>query len=558
MYAATKNTLEGLVVDGLMTGTTHIGASVQRMVEHYAQNEAACGELVQNAIDVAFGGAKHIAFVIDFDKDSVIYYDNGIGLPLNVLHSAINSIGMSSKKNDKYGKYGIGMTAFLSICERFYMTTAPSGEQYMKVEFDSARLFGTATGKLPFPTSVAKEVFHDDKKTPGSAKWSSTVWWRTRVEVLGLTKDKVKRAFDLTSFRETIQTAYSQKMSMLGTSIKVEVVESGVRKEMTFSAKLYEGKPLPAWSVEQGAAGKVQVNFYLAPIGYKGNLRMGFGSSDNPSRVPIQKLFLSPFMQNLDQMTRDALKSGMFQGEVICDGLVMKVDRANFERNEAQEDLTLVLDKWYQEVGKKYFEDEKRKRLAGRYQKIGLEAIGQLGDILETEGSSPFASLFARATYGTIGKGHTAPPKSTVVPGPGMMAKAYVDKGKREGGDSQKGGSCTSGGFEKPAHSPNVVIGPDGSVRKVVKGHSTGFHILVEDIGRKLWSFDPQALCLKINPTHPLFEEVEKSDSKLRDLYVAIALTSFRIASLSAELQQGAQVFAEGYFEDWVRRILKK
>lgn len=537
----------------VIKGAVHVGNSLRRNLEAYDNLMAAMGELVQNSIDLTLGGAKSILIEIDFDTGTANYFDNGLGLSQEKLVAALESICDSSKTVDKFGRFGLGMVCPISIFSFFLMKTAVQGCSYVEVKFDSQKIFGSPTNP-EFPARQLGSVFHDDNRTPGSKSWSSKVWWRTSLEMTGLTGDKVKRRFDLADFRQTIQAQYSVKMAKLGTNIKVVLKENGKTEEMTFSAKEYAGKQLPVWEKEIPGIGKAHIRFHLTPHGYKGSLNIGFGSSDNPSRVPINKMLRSTLMTSLDVRSSAALRSGMFQGEVVCDGIEMKVDRRSFSDNDALVGLVVAIDDWYQDVGRDYYENEKLNRAATRYQAIGLEVIERFSsDILDVK-NSPFAQVLAAATYGSVGKGHSPSPKNTLVSGAGMVGKAASPD--KKGGGGGKGGG-TASGSTRPNHHPGIAIGPEGSFRKVVKGHSTGFHIQVGEFeGTKLWLFDPASLCLQINNTHPLFEKVESSDTKLRELYSNIVLTSFRIASLPRESHFAAQMFAELHMDDWVCNVL--
>lgn len=553
--AGGQNNLSNLLLSGSFKGGTHLGGSLERMVEAYKFAPAVASELVQNSIDTEFGGASHIQIHVDYDKNKIEYYDNGKGLSPETLAAALNTIGKSVKKSDRYGKFGIGMASPISICSQFKMTTAPSGQSYLSVTFNRLKLFNTAEGKFDFPVALVNTISHNDTKTPHHNRWSDVVWWRTAIEMEGLTLDKVKRKFDAEEFKADIQARYSEKLAKLGTSIKVMVTYEGETKEISFKAKLYAGKALPVWERNENGAGKVSVTFYITPHGYKGAVNVNFRGGDNPSKVPLKMLHLTPFMVNLDPKVKEAIKSGMFQGEVTVEHLKMKVDRNSFEHDDAQTGLKVALEAWYQEIGSKHYENTKARRAATRYQEIGLKVIEKYGDLLSGKEGSLFADVFAKATFGSIGRKHNPVPGKTVLPGAMMTAIAVVGEKKSFPGNV-KGGTHTASTNE--GHRPAVAVGPLGQTRQVTKGHSTGFHIMTDDLGSKLWHFDPASLCLKINPSHEHFVRVEKSDAKLNDLFSNIMITSFRVASQPLDFQQAAQLFAEEHMGDWVDNLLVK
>jgi hypothetical protein len=343
----------------------------------------------------------------------------------------------------------------------------------------------------------------------------------------------------------------------LGTKITIKVTEGGKTTEQMFKAKLYEGRKLPEWSKTFADIGKVTVNFHLTPAGFGGKQRIDIGGGDNPSRVPITKLFLSTFYECMDDKTKAALKSTIFQGEIVGEHLELLASRKGFAQNDAFFALSVALDQWYEDVGRVHFEDEKRLRKNNRYQEISREVIDRLKPFTLGQ-DSPFASLFDQALYGSVGKGH-ATMSGTEIPDIRMKGKVPGGNklGDEKGSNSESSRERKEPKDAKPHHHPGVAIGPSGGERKVVKGHSAGLHIVMDiDLGKRMWRFNPEALCLEVSDSHPGFIAVEKSDRQLREYVMMIAMSALRLELIADErVREAAQDFAQTHIEDLVKMM---
>lgn len=537
-------------------GSNHPGGALRNFVKEYPSLPAVLKELIQNSIDVDFGGANKIDIGVNLDNGTICYLDNGPGLTAETFEAAVKTFGHSIKRGDKYGRFGIGMASPLSIVEDFRFVTAPTGSQYRAYHFNRSTLFEVSSGGYPIIKEEARHIFHGDNRTPGiRPRNAEVVWWRTGVFMSGLTEDKQKRRLDVDTLQAEVQSAYGKKLVELDTKITIRVIEGGVQRETTFKAKLYQGKSLPEWTRTFTDVGKVTAKFYLAPIGYIGPHRIDVGSGDNPSRVEINRLFLTTsFYGCLGEATKAALKSKLFQGELVGEKLQLLPNRRGFAQDDAFFALAIALDQWYQDVGRQYHEDEKRERKANRYQAIGLVVIDRLKSSLLGP-DSPFASILAQAEYGSIGRGHASVPKKSLTGGE-MVGKAI--SGKKGLGSDGASGNVDDDKKDHPKHHPGVVVGPEGAPRKVVHGHSTGFHMNFTDTGERMYWFNRLASCLTINNTHPAFVSIEKSDAHLERYYAMLIATALRLELEDDErLKETQRIFSEGMIRDWVDYVLK-
>jgi hypothetical protein len=220
-------------------GGLHAGGSLRHLVAKYPTANAVMKELVQNGIDM---GAKSIVLMIDLDRGLIHYHDNGQGASPEDFQRATDTIGMSVKSGDKYGRFGIGLVSPLSVCERFTFTSAPIGQVYEEWTFDRTAMFA-ATRSFPIPQRMRKDIGHNDMKTP-AYRHATAVWWRTQVVMENITADKVKRKLNLEDLAYEIQSEFSAHMLRLGTVVKLVLIENGTSTEKVVRGKEFEGRAL--------------------------------------------------------------------------------------------------------------------------------------------------------------------------------------------------------------------------------------------------------------------------------------------------------------------------
>lgn len=538
-------------VEHVVRGGLHVGGSLQHLVSKYPAAPQVLKELVQNGIDM---GAKSIVLVVDLDRGVVTYHDNGNGASPDDFYKAVATIGKSVKPTDKYGRFGIGLVSPLSISEYFTFISAPKGQRYREWSFDRKVMFA-ATESFPIPERASPAFAHQDGATPRHFR-QERVWWRTQVLIERITTDKAKRRLSLEDLAYEIQAEFSAHMLKLGATVKLELIEGGVETSRVVRGKEFEGKALPVWEKTFDDVGKVTMRMYLAPTGYTGKLRMSIGAGGNPSRINMQTFISTDAFRCLGDRVKEVLKSGMFQGEIVGEKLEMQANRKSFAIGDATLGLAIALEEWYKDVGAERYTDEKGKRRRERLQALGHQVLDKLRGMFTED--SPFASVITRALFGSVGK-HHAELKATEVPGiapmTGLTETSGVTKGDGESGDESEG---SSRGRHKPAHMPKVAIGPKGGERRPVKGHSAGPHIQFGDDedSNCLWRFNPQALHLYINCTHPTFVAVERSEYKTKALIEFILLTAFQVECQDADGRAAAEVFAASLVDNYVEMLL--
>jgi hypothetical protein len=236
----------------------------------------------------------------------------------------------------------------------------------------------------------------------------------------------------------------------------------------------------------------------------------------------------------------------------------MQANRKAFEIGDATMGLAIALEEWYKDVGSACYTDEKGKRRHERLQVLGHQVLDKLRHMFSDD--SPFVGVITQALFGSVGKHHSELPKTSVSGIESMTALTSTSGipktdigGKDEGGDD----GDSRNGRHKPAHMPRAAIGPKGGERKPVQGHSAGPHIeFGESDSSHLWRFNPLALHLYINCTHPTFVEVEKSEYKTKALVEFILMTAFQVECQDVDGRTVAEGFAELLVDNYVQMLL--
>lgn len=124
---------------------------IELLSEHiYSSPTVFIRELLQNGVDavtVRKGIDEHFQgkITLFFDKDQLIFQDNGVGLSLDDMHQFLSVIGQSSKRGelaekDLIGRFGIGLLSCLVVSEEIVV------ESRSLYKEESVRWIGRADG----------------------------------------------------------------------------------------------------------------------------------------------------------------------------------------------------------------------------------------------------------------------------------------------------------------------------------------------------------------------------------------------------------------------------
>lgn len=509
--------------DGIMVGM-HQGKVMMRLAKHYGDLVAVIKEIVQNAID---SGAARVEVRINMQQRALTVLDNGTGASNEKVGLALQSIGETLKERDKYGQFGLGLISPISVATQFTFTTCPTPRISGFRQYDFVTRDIIKQANVVIPQSEVGGLVHDP---------NGKVWWRTKVDVKGITRDQRVSALDPDGLCNDIALTFGEKIREKGINVQVHFVsESGELSSAKVEAPEFSGEAIGAVVLDPQVgreAGKVVLELYIARIargGRKGNIV--FGTQSNPSRITARQ-FVVCTQHILKPEVAKALISGLFEGRILCQNLLLHADRTRFEDNDALFAFCEILESWWKKGGQKWVQKIEEDTDDERFQMIGSQAM-RFGELLLKQ--APFAAVFAGIKIGTIGNRHSDVPRKKIIgPDEGTSISGVgAGKSQRAGGAPPKANEPT---VERVGHRPGPVYGPGGRVRTEVKGNSTGLrfsHVEMDDF-RIPFTYDAETGLLAFNMRHPNWGLCRGSDAFLREYHIAVI-----IKALSLELFKG-------------------
>lgn len=519
----TAATLEAPVQEFSPVGF-HAGNMMTLASNKYPTLVGAIVECVQNAID---SDATHILVGFDRKKNCVEVIDNGMGVDVDTLEQAISLVGESIKGPTKLGKFGLGVFSPLTKCREFTFASDPIvGGGTTMWRFAQKKLQGA---KVSIPRAPVK---YPPKPSRPFTEYTTgefgDVRWRTVVTMRGVTEDKGVGQVDIAKLEEDILFKLGLAMRQKGVKVRAVLFDkSGKARTKDIVPSAFEGEPFPVYTAHERDAGEVKIELYLAPK-RNGN-RSGvvlFKEAHNPSTLPTGKVARQANASNLGDHVKDimgVLTSGYFEGTIQASGISMHEDREKFQLNDAMYGLYAALEKWYDDCGRSYYENEKEKNRDKRYQELGLKSWNRLHEVLHSpkhaELLNTVQSLF---TYGTHGEGHLDPSKGRVLNGETKENVTRVGQGgagkKRDNKNSKPASPRKSdhNGVDRPRDTPLGVLGPNGQKRKVVRGDSQGllYEYSTMTGNPRLWELDIDYGVLTFNVRHPVWSELDETKGK--------------------------------------------
>jgi hypothetical protein len=358
------------------------------------------------------------------------------------------------------------------------------------------------------------------------------VWWRSKVELRGITKDRRASHIELEELHNDIVVKFGEEIRRRGIKIDIILIKAdGSKSEKTVIAPEFSGQKLEVFERVVEECGRVRVELYLAQLtrsGRKGAITLG--TFDNPSRISMKQL-ISCTGTMLESKVGSALASGIFEGRILCEKVVLHTDRTRFENNDALFALCEVLELWYKKVGERLIAEEKEESSNNRFQRIGVGVMPYAEMLLK---QTFFAPVAQQISIGTIGAGHAKVPRGLVL-GQDEGKSLSVDGLPFEEKDpSAKGGGSngtTNTPKEHKKHRPGIVYGERGRKRTEVKGNSTGlrFEYIEMDDFRIPFDFDAETGCVSFNIRHPDWGLCEEDDGSLQSYHIAVVTTALSL-----------------------------
>ena len=501
----------------------HLGNLFMMAAGRYPRLHHVILEQVQNSID---SNAKHIWLVVNYRNRHVIYRDDGEGANQAEFEAAIKTVGRTQKKSDKMGRFGIGVISPLGKCKHFTFTsTKRESGKYLQWKFVTKDI-ESSEGKPEIPLSEANYVFGDGQ---GQVRWATEVW------IYDFETDTTISQINPENLQAAILDRFGGRMRQLGIELHLAIIEqNGTRMERVIKARDYSGTRLPEFRIIKGSAGKITIDLYLLKkikVGReKGRVVVGEAGGDG-FRIPFSD-FVSSSAAYLSGEVCDALQSGYFEGEILCQGVTLKPERNGFVENDALKAFCQGIDEWYQAQGSECLDQEREEQQAERLQTLGRAAMADIENLLRDPLYEYLVDVVKSARLGTTGVGHVKVPSIGTQPETSLSPSAPKPGGGHCGGTSEPGPKKPP--EKEKDHIPGTVVGPHGDKRKIVRSNSLGLQFKHEPMegDDDLWKFDTQTGLIRFNIRHPCWKICDKKNSSLIKLQSFVAL---QILSLYAQ-----------------------
>lgn len=383
------------------------GESLIHLASTYPLLSRVIEEIVQNALD---SDASRIHILVDYKQRSITVVDNGTGVSIHKFETALTSVGSSIKVPGKLGQFGLGLISPLGKCACFYFTScaAPFTEPYVRWTLDTDKIRAQAQNVV-VPKNTVNGFEFNKRGT----------WWRTRVEIVNFTTDRSISEMTLDKLKTSILRKFSPTMLRLKTQIYIKFIpESGEDDEdknsRRFKGNSYTGRPIDEITVNEKDVGNVVFRLYVTSKENRelpNNVVLRRNGDEygvtfsNFSRACAQHRF-SPSDEAME-----ALRSKIFEGEIVADRVELTKERTSFAQNDALVALSIAIDEWYKKQGRAYFDEEKSSSRDERYQRLGRKSLDALKQLVKSPEHKLLMDTIKSVFHkGTVGAGHVTKP----------------------------------------------------------------------------------------------------------------------------------------------------
>lgn len=496
----------------------HQGSALLKLASFYPRLLDVLLEEVQNCIDK---GARMVQVIINQKTRNIAIRDDGDGVSQHEFEQALTSISktMKDRKKGKLGRFGLGLISPLGKCERFVFTSTSKRDPraYLEWTFVTKDLEEQETIR-GIPMRARQDLLFR-RGDSHNVRGTTTVPWRTEVRIEHYTNDRQINRVSLESLREGILDRFGPSMRRNQVVVTVRLThESGECSTLDIKAKDFEGVKLPDATIEDRSnKSRTWFKLYLARKTEKGRRgKVLVGEVDNDFRFDFSTFvrYLGDGFDLADEAVA-ALKSGVFEGEILNDVVQLHENRKTFLANEALLSFCAAIEEWFELHGKKHFKAAQEEKQEERYQTLGTRSMRVIEEMLKLPAFSGLLKAIDSFKKGSIGPGHaeyagkTSPDTSIAVRG----NTGRSNEGRENTGDSE---GRTPPQNDLPKDRPLTVVGPRGVNRTIVRGHSTGLqlaHVAMPG-SQSLWVLDEVMGVLKINVLHPLWLQCEEHNDR--------------------------------------------
>lgn len=552
-----RRTMKPTKSQGFLEGRTRVslfeGIVLCRVADTYPHLHDCLMEYVQNAID---SDAKRIRLKIDLEERFFEIVDDGEGASKQKVDLALSQVGRSLKKPGKYGKYGIGMVSALGSeggkCESFTFTSCSEDDPlgvYRQWTFVTKHIQKMREVDIPFIERTDLEYHPDPESVPSRSrpKDKALVWWRTQVRVKGIVKDRVVSSLNVDDLVHDISIKYGEEIRKRQIDLTVRFTSALGKTEVERQvvASEFTGEPLEEFMDSTPTSGRMICQLHLARNTSKGrNGEVLFSVMGDPYRLTF-----SQFVKCTSDIIGDdvesvrALGSGIFEGLVTCEKILLQPNRKSFVQNDALLDMCCSIVRWYKAVGEKYVLEVRSKEKETRWQALGLRSIKFVKALLKLP---EYSDILSKMQLGNIGIGHKKLRK-VGEDDQNVLALQGGAGGSKEEGEDPKTRDRDEPKDEKDGHHPVTVAGPRGRPRVSVRDSSTGIEFRYVEFESTLVPFEfvLKTGTLNFNVRHPFWSQCSELDTSLmryQEAVVQMALALARFEGSAYAEQQRAVV----------------
>lgn len=520
----------------------HQGRALLSVSNRYPSLFDALLELVQNSIGV---NARNVWVKLNRHVRSLVVQDDGDGVDREFFDKALQEVCSSQRTRDEYGRFGMGLYSPLAKCAHYTFTSCPRRipQGYIEWSFEAARIEGVAKD-----LKIEWKPMRQLRFVEGAARQrGSDVPWRTQVRLYKYTPDRRLSRVELDALEAAILDRFIVKMRANKVVVHVAIIgKDGTEETREIRALDFRGRKLDEVVITNPDAGRTTFRIYLAQP-HKGRSktepersRVLIGLEGDPHRINFE-MFVTNTSNLLSEGTTEALRSGVFEGEIITTKPQLAEDRKAFEDNDALVGFYDAVETWYSETGSQYFERVRDTKREERFQQLTLPVLEWLAEQLRNGELPEVEELIDSFQRGTVGPGHVQPRSRDVVGKEQGLALAAGHAALHPHGDNGNGEITTNvPSTEHAGHIPLAVTGPRGSRRTVVKHGSLGITVVYDDPEilhmRNLWKLDTVHGRLLLNTQHPDWVKCEKGgERKLQQLIALLTMVALNVHSQDPE-----------------------
>jgi len=451
-------------------------------------------EAAQNAIDA---DATRVLIAIDQKASRVVVVDNGIGVTEAKFNDALDNVGDSQKRRGQLGQFGIGLISPLNKCKLYEFYSRPAGHEFVNhwtLEGDVIK-----TQKHP---DVPYEEIDDLPEIPSPFRTASRrlkTRWNTMVLLEETTQDKTTRTVELDALEHEICVKLSNGMRKKNTVIHVVINdENGNVSSREILPMVFTGEPLEEVVYDDVDCGRVVFQLYRASKTKDGRKGEVVVKKDDDlfqiSWAEYRVQAMGPGYLTAFKDAFNALWSGYFEGVIILEKVTLDAERTKFEMDDALRASYMVVDRWYQEHGQKYFEDEQESRREERYRQLGEQSLTEL---LAQVADDPHLHSVLEDLLGSVPA--PVPREANKSGGAGSTAKRRrtVAEPRDQSEDRSKDDSETGADDGDRADSDETQIGKRRTHARLRFGYEQDHR------SGHVWQFDHDETMIVFNTIHP-------------------------------------------------------